>query len=100
MKQKFSELCYELLKKIPEGRVTSYGEIARVLGTKAYRAVGNAMNKNPHSPIVPCHKVVRSDGKIGGFSRGIKKKIMLLRAEGVEIKNRRIDMAKCLYKLR
>ena len=96
----FNEHCYQILKKVPKGKVTTYKEIARFLKTKAYRAVGNAMNKNPYAPKVPCHRVVKSDGSIGGFASGIKKKIFMLRKEGVEIKKGKINLNKYLYKLR
>ncbi len=79
IKKSFSEKCYELLKKVPKGKITTYKEIARALKTKAYRAVGNAMNKNPYSPKVPCHRVVKSDGKVGGFALGKRKKILMLK---------------------
>lgn len=97
----FSERCYSLLRKVPKGKVTTYKEIARALHSKAYRAVGNAMNRNPYnSKIVPCHRVVNSDGSVGGFASGQKNKIKMLRAEGVEIKNNKIDLKKYLFKLR
>ena len=86
-KKDFSEKVYSLLKRIPRGKVTTYKAIAEALGTKAYRAVGNALNKNPDSPIVPCHRVVCSDGSVGGYSEGVKKKIKLLKKEGVVVKN-------------
>ena len=54
----FNEKCYELLKKIPKGKVTTYKEIAKALKTKAYRAVGNAMNKNPNPVEVPCPAII------------------------------------------
>ena len=92
---KFDEKVWELMKKIPRGKVTTYGLIARKLNTRAYRAVGNACRRNPYAPRVPCHRVVRSDGTIGGFGgwtsgRTIERKIRLLRKERVEIKNRKI----------
>jgi len=87
----FSEKCYDLLRKVPRGKVTTYKIIAKKLGTKAYRAVGNAMNKNPYSPNVPCHRVVNSDGKIGGFALGVKNKIKILEKEGIKIKNNKIE---------
>ena len=87
----FSEKCYDLLRKVPRGKVTTYKIIAKKLGTKAYRAVGNAMNKNPYSPNVPCHRVVNSDGKIGGFALGVKNKIKILKKEGIKIKNNKIE---------
>ncbi len=94
MAKNFSEKCYELLKKIPKGKVVTYKQIASKLRTKAYRAVGNAMSINPHAPRVPCHRVVCSDGKIGGYSKGISKKIKLLKSEGIEIKNNKVDLKK------
>lgn len=90
-KKSFSEKCYELLKKVPKGKVTTYKEIARALKTKAYRAVGSAMNKNPYAPKVPCHRVINSDRKIGGFASGIKNKIAMLKKEGIIIKNNKIE---------
>ncbi len=86
----FAERCYRLLRKVPKGKVTTYQELAHGLGTKAYRAVGTAMNKNPYAPQVPCHRVVKSDGSIGGFAHGSQKKIAMLKAEGIEIKQGRI----------
>lgn len=96
----FNEKCYEILKKVPKGRVTTYKEIARALKSKAYRAVGNAMNKNPYAPVVPCHRVVNSDGNIGGFASGTKNKIKMLKKEGIEIINNKIDLTKYLFKFR
>ncbi len=90
MKKSFSEKCYRVLRKVPKGRVTTYGAIAKTLGTKAYCAVGSSMNKNPYVPKVPCHRVVNSDGKIGGFASGVKDKIKILRREGVGVKNGRV----------
>ena len=84
---KFNDKVYELTKKIPEGRVSTYKEIAQKLGVKAYRAVGNALNKNPHAPIVPCHRIVNSDGKLGGFASGCENKIKMLAKEGVKVKD-------------
>ncbi|MBI5398840.1 MGMT family protein [Candidatus Woesearchaeota archaeon] len=86
----FNERVYELLRRVPAGKVTTYAELAHALGTKAYRAVGNAMNKNPYAPLVPCHRVVKSDGCIGGFALGCEKKIALLEKEGVYVKNGKI----------
>ena len=96
----FDERCYEILKKVPRGKVTTYQEIAKALKSKAYRAVGNAMNKNPYAPQVPCHRVVKSDGSIGGFASGPKNKIFMLRKEGIEVVNGKIDLEKHLYKFK
>jgi len=94
----FNERCYEILKKVPRGKVTTYREIAKVLKTKAYRAVGNAMKKNPSAPGVPCHRVINSKGEIGGFVGGTRKKIQLLKKEGVNVVKGKIDLEKHLYK--
>ncbi len=98
MKESFNESCYKILRKVPKGKVTTYKEIAHALRSKAYRAVGNAMNKNPYSPEVPCHRVIKSSGEVGGFASGVKKKIRLLKKEGIEIKRGKIDLKKYLYK--
>jgi len=82
----FNERCYYFLMKVPQGRVTTYKELAHALGTRAYRAVGNAMNKNPyHSMEVPCHRVVNSDGSLGGYAGGEEAKIQMLKGEGVKV---------------
>jgi len=91
---KLSEKVYRIVAKIPQGKVTTYGSIARYLKTKAYRAVGQIMKHNPYAPKVPCHRIIKSDGSISGFSgsdpKNIKKKIALLRKEGVIVKNGKI----------
>lgn len=91
MEKSFDERCYKILRKVPKGKVITYKEIARKLGTEAYRAVGNAMHRN-HNKKIPCYRVVKSNGEIGGFNRGVKEKIILLRKEGIEIKNNKIDL--------
>ena len=63
----FNEKVYSLLKKVPKGKVTTYKVLAEKLGTKAYRAVGQAIRCNPYAPEVPCHRCVSSVGSIGGF---------------------------------
>ncbi|HUG96330.1 MAG TPA: MGMT family protein [Nitrososphaera sp.] len=83
-KQLKAEDVYEILARIPEGRVTTYGDIARALGhPTASRAVGRILNKNPNPVVVPCHRVVMSDGNIGGYAFGKAKKKELLKKEGV-----------------
>lgn len=77
----FSENVYKIVSKIPRGRVMTYKEVAVLSGKpKAYRAVGNILNKNRNLKI-PCHRVIRSDEKIGGYNRGEKKKIEILKKE-------------------
>ncbi len=95
-----------MVKQIPRGKVTTYGEIAREItgSVRAARAVGQAVAKNPYpvikplqglrgrgaEPHIPCHRVVKSDGDVGGYSLGVDTKIRLLRAEGVEIKGGKV----------
>lgn len=87
----FEERVYAALKKVPRGSFITYGELARRAGyPRAARAVGNALNKNPFAPAVPCHRVVRSDGSIGGYARGVRAKMALLQREGVKIGNGRV----------
>ena len=90
MPTKFQIKVYEICKKIPKGKVTTYKAIAEAIGTKAYRAVGTALNKNPYAPKVPCHRVINSNGSLGGFATAIKNKIKLLKKEGVKINNKKI----------
>ena len=79
---KFQEKVYNIVRAIKYGKVMTYAEVARVIGNpKAVRAVGNALNKN-HDKSIPCHRVIRSDENIGGYNRGVKFKILLLRKEG------------------
>jgi len=97
----FSEKCYAVLRKVPRGKVTTYGEIARAVGVLGgARAVGNAMNKNPYAPEVPCHRVICSDGKIGGFATGSAKKVKMLEKENVEVRNWKVDLEKHKFILR
>jgi len=99
MTTKFQNRVYKLCKKIPKGKVNTYKIIAEKLRTKAYRAVGGALNKNPYAPVVPCHRIVNSSGFIGGFASGVKKKIELLKKEGIKVKNNKIrDFDNVLFK--
>ena len=98
IRNNFAERVWQLCKKVPSGKVTTYKEIAAAMNTKAYRAVGNALNKNPHSPVVPCHRVVGSNGDLVGFAHGLKAKERLLRKEGIKIKsNKIVDFEKVMY---
>ncbi|MAE43109.1 cysteine methyltransferase [Candidatus Woesearchaeota archaeon] len=90
MPTKFQNKVYELCKKVPKGKVTTYKSIAEAMGNKAYRAVGSALNKNPHAPQIPCHRVINTNRNPGGFASGVKNKVKLLKKEGVEIKNNKI----------
>jgi O-6-methylguanine DNA methyltransferase len=90
----FAHKVYQLTAKIPRGRVATYGEIARTLGQPG---AARALNKNPYAPQVPCHRVIRSNGEVGGFAGGARQKIALLKKEGVVTKNGKISLTKYLY---
>jgi methylated-DNA-[protein]-cysteine S-methyltransferase len=82
---------YALLKKVPEGKVTTYGDLAKALGhPRAARAIGRIMNANPDPIVVPCHRVVASDGGIGGYAYGTKVKKDILAGEGLSFDGDRI----------
>ncbi len=86
----FQKRVFNIVKKIPCGEAMTYKEVAGWLGDLgAARAVGNALNRN-FNPNVPCHRVIKSDGSVGGFRGGTEKKIAILRREGVKIKNGKI----------
>lgn len=88
----FKQKVWAALKLIPRGRVATYKEIAEFIGRpKAARAVGSACGKNSDAPRLPCHRVVKSDGGLGGYSGGANKKIYLLKKEGLKIKRGKIE---------
>lgn len=87
----FNQKVWALTARVPEGKVTTYGAIARQLGAAgAARAVGNALNRNPYAPAVPCHRVVGSTGALTGFAGGLPKKRAMLQKEGVSIDGDRV----------
>lgn len=87
----FELLVLKKLRLVPRGRVTTYQSLAWAAGVPAgARAVGNAVNKNPDAPIVPCHRVVYSDGGLGGYAHGSAMKIELLAGEGVMVRDGKI----------
>jgi len=93
----FQEAVYAVCRRIPRGKVSTYSDIARVIGKpRAFRAVGNALNRN-RSKSVPCHRVVRSDRGTGGFARGRKAKMALLRKEGVNITRGKVSES-CFFR--
>jgi len=91
-KNSFNEKVWKACKKIPKGKVTTYKHIASKLKTKAYRAVGNALRNNPNAPKTPCHRVIKSNRELGGYCGKLnsKKKALLLKNEGIEIKNNKV----------
>ena len=85
---KFQLKVWSYLKKIPKGSVRTYSQVAKSIGKPlAVRAVANAIGKNPYAPKIPCHRVIRSDGSLGGYSGkgGVKRKKFLLQKEGVSL---------------
>ena len=89
----FNQKVWAVTARIPAGKVMTYARIAEALGTKGYRAVGNALNRNPYAPVVPCHRVVGSNGSLTGFAGGLEKKRQLLAKEGVTVRNGRVEVA-------
>jgi len=90
IKTKFERDVILEISKIPYGTVQTYKDIAMSLNTNGYRAVGTAIGKNPFPIVVPCHRVIRSDGSIGGFRGGTEVKVDMLSNEGLKIKSNRI----------
>lgn len=90
----FAQRVWALTARVPRGKVTTYGEIARALNCTAYRAVGLALGRNPYAPRVPCHRVVGSDGSLTGFANGLAAKEQLLTREGVQVTNGRVDLTR------
>jgi len=85
------EKIYKKLLDVPKGQITTYGELAKAVGLKnGQRVVGRVMNKNPYPVIIPCHRVVMSTGKIGGYAFGQDIKVKMLSDEGIEISNGKI----------
>jgi methylated-DNA-[protein]-cysteine S-methyltransferase len=95
----FNQRVWALTARIPAGRVTTYGELARKLGGSAYRAVGHALNRNPYAPVVPCHRVVGSDGRLTGFAGGLETKRQMLLAEGVPMAGPRVLLTRAMARL-
>jgi methylated-DNA-[protein]-cysteine S-methyltransferase len=96
----FSDSVYALASQIPAGKVTTYGSLAKALGNpRASRATGNALRANPNPIVVPCHRVVRSDGALGGYAGRFddKTKQTLLTNEGVTVVDGKIDLGKFLF---
>ncbi len=86
-----STKVYAKLLQVPEGKVTTYSDLAKAVGLKnGQRVIGTIMKNNPFPVIVPCHRVVRSDGKIGGYAYGEMVKFKMLTKEGIKIKDGKI----------
>ena len=91
-----STKVYRQLLRVPEGKVTTYGDLAKAVGLEnGQRVIGMVMKKNPFPVIIPCHRVVKSNGKIGGYVYGERVKSNMLLKEGIKIKDGKIiDFAK------
>lgn len=96
---KLEEKVYKKLLEVPKGKVTTYGELARAVGLKnGQRAIGRIMNKNPYPVIVPCHRVIMSTGKVGGYAWGEKVKTRMLEKEGLKISGGKITDPKLVHR--
>lgn len=94
----FEKKVLRKVAEIPRGKVATYGEVARAIGKpRASRAVGNALAKNPYPITIPCHRVVKGDLSLGGYTPGVEKKRALLEEEGVEIVDGRVKK-ECLHR--
>lgn len=93
----FNQRVWTLTSQIPSGRVATYSSLAKRLGTRGFRAVGNALNRNPYAPQVPCHRVVGSDGQLRGYAGGLDKKRQLLEAEGIGFVGNRVNLKNCAW---
>lgn len=97
----FKETIYQLARKIPKGKVATYGQLARLAGKpKAARAVGGVMRTNPDAPNTPCHRVVAKNGDLTGYSmgKGVATKRHMLEKEGVCFVGDKVDLKKSLWK--
>lgn len=95
----FTLQVHDVIRQIPRGRVTTYASVAKAVGHPgAVRAVGTALGKNPNpSAACPCHRVVRSDGTLGGYALGLRRKQQLLEKEGVTVVRGKV-ISKAWYK--
>jgi O-6-methylguanine DNA methyltransferase len=93
MPTSFTQSVLKAIQRIPAGKVATYRQVALAVGKPAaVRAVGNALHSNPDAPVVPCHRVVRSDGSLGGYAFGSRRKIALLADEGVPVVGGKVDL--------
>jgi len=91
----FKQRVYKIVKNIPKGKVMTYKQIGEKMNSKAYQAIGQALKNNPDPKNIPCHRVIKSNGEIGGYFGHIdddlsKKKEKLLRDEGIKIANGKV----------
>lgn len=100
MPTKFQDAVYCLVRQIPKGKITTYSEIAKALNSRAYRVVGTALKNNKKPIVIPCHRVINSDGSVGAYKgkKNSKEKSKLLKKEGVKIINNKINLKKNIFK--
>ncbi len=103
MPTSFQERVYAATREIPRGRVTTYKLLAVHIGCRSCRAVGQALKRNPFAPQVPCHRVIASDGSLGGFQGkragpALQRKTRLLADEGVFFSGGRLEDPRCLFR--
>jgi len=101
-KNNFAEKVYDLVEKIPAGKVTTYKRLGELMSIRAYRAIGQVLARNPYVHEVPCHRVVRSDGGVGGFFgkkdlAASNEKARLLAEEGIEIEEGRVNLEEYMF---
>ena len=95
---RIEERIYKKLLQVPYGKITTYGELSRSVGLKnGQRVVGQIMKKIPFPVIIPCHRVVKSNGDIGGYAFGVNIKKNMLSKEGICIKNDKIENFENLF---
>ena len=87
----FQQQVWAYLQTIPYGEFVTYGQIAKKLGSRSAQAVGGAVGRNPFSIIVPCHRVLGSQGQLTGYAGGLDKKWWLLEHEGIELNEKDLD---------
>ncbi|MSS75132.1 MGMT family protein [Candidatus Pacearchaeota archaeon] len=85
------------MSQIPGGKVTTYKTLAQACNPKAYRAIGHICKRNPHAPHIPCYRVIKSNGELGGYAFGIQKKTQLLQKEGIKMVKGKIKLIKYHY---
>jgi O-6-methylguanine DNA methyltransferase len=91
----FQQKVWAATARIPRGRVMTYADLAKRLKSTGYRAVGQALHRNPYAPEVPCHRVVGSDGRLTGYAGGLAKKRKMLEEEGICFNGERVDLERC-----
>lgn len=96
----FQRSVYNEVRRIPQGSVTTYAQIARAIGKpNAARAIGATLHKN-FNPRVPCHRVIKSDGRVGAYNRGVERKIRILKKEEIKIIGNRISTPAYFWKIK